>query len=67
MEPDPSLKEFQNKLKELKHFSSSFKDANDLWKQFNKELDRLQTNGFAEFKGVEKPSANRNIHKFLFL
>ena len=50
IEPDPSLAEFHQKLKDLKHFYSPFKDADDLWNQFNKELERLETNDFAEFK-----------------
>ena len=58
---DPSLEAFHQKLKDLKHFYCPFKDADDLWNQFNKELDRLETNGFAEFKREEKPSANRII------
>ena len=47
---DPSLEAFQHKLRELKHFNSSFKDSNDLWNQFNKELDRLESDGFNDFK-----------------
>jgi len=50
IESDPSLAEFHQKLKDLKHFYSPFKDAHDLWNQFNKELERLKTNDFAEFK-----------------
>ena len=58
---DPSLAAFHQKLKDLKHFYCPFKDADDLWNQFNKELDRLETNDFAKFKREEKPSANRII------
>lgn len=47
---DPSLEAFHQKLKELKHFYSPFKDADDLWNQFNKELDRLELEGFTEFR-----------------
>ncbi len=47
---DPSLEEFHQKLKALKHFYSPFKDADDLWNQFNKELDRLELEGFTEFR-----------------
>ena len=47
---DDSLAEFHQKLKDLKHFYSSFTDENNLWGQFNEELDRLKTNGFTEFK-----------------
>lgn len=54
---EPSLEAFLQKLKSLKHFYSHFKDSNDLWNQFNKELDRLEADGFVEFK----PSAGTNI------
>jgi len=47
---DPSLQAFHEKLKGLKHFYSPFKDSNELWNQFNKELDRLEVDGFKEFK-----------------
>lgn len=47
---DSSLEVFHQKLKELKHFYSPFRDADDLWNQFNKELDRLELEGFAEFR-----------------
>lgn len=47
---DASLAEFHQKLKVLKHFYSPFTDENDLWGQFNEELDRLETDGFNEFK-----------------
>ncbi len=47
---DPSLEAFHQKLKALKHFYSSFRDADDLWNQFNKELDRLKLDGFTEFR-----------------
>lgn len=50
---DPSLDDFHQKLRELKHFYSPFRDENDLWNQFNKELDRLETDGFAEFKRTD--------------
>ena len=58
---DPSLVEFHQKLKDLKHFYCPFKDASDLWNQFNKELERLEANDFAEFKREEAPSASRTI------
>ncbi len=43
---DHSLDEFKNKLKELGHFYPSYTDFNDLWNQFNKELDRLLLDDF---------------------
>jgi len=45
---DDSLAEFKQKLNELKHFYANFDDINDLWYQFNKELDRLEADGFTE-------------------
>ena len=36
-----SVAEFKKKLSELKHFYANFNDSNDLWNQFNKELERL--------------------------
>jgi hypothetical protein len=56
---DPSLAAFHQKLKDLKHFYCPFKDAHDLWNQFNKELDRLEMEGFKEFKREESFSAPR--------
>lgn len=47
---DTSLDEFKQKLHDLKHFYSPFTDANDLWNQFNKELERLEIDGFNENK-----------------
>ena len=45
-----SLAHFKLKLSDLKHFYSNFNDINDLWNQFNKELDRLEADGFTENK-----------------
>jgi hypothetical protein len=42
-----SLREFQEKLKKLGHFYCHYQDTNDLWNQFNKELERLDRDGFA--------------------
>ncbi len=58
---DASLADFQQKLKDLKHFYCHFKDANDLWNQFNKELERLETADFKEFKWEENRVGGRNI------
>ena len=38
----------------MNHFNSNFNDINDLWNQFNKELDRLESDGFTENKRPEK-------------
>jgi len=57
-----SLQEFKGRLKALGHFYSRYTDLNDLWGQFNKELDRLQR---AEFEKNEhtrvKIAGNRSI------
>lgn len=63
---DPSLEAFQQKLKDLKHFYSHFKDSNDLWNQFNKELERLELNSFVKFDFADASiassiSGDRNI------
>ncbi|MCD4664951.1 MAG: hypothetical protein K8R68_06730 [Bacteroidales bacterium] len=49
---DPSLQDFKNKLKALGHFYSSYTNFDNLWIQFNKELDRLLLADFEEFKFV---------------
>lgn len=56
-----SLADFKKKLSELKHFYASFNDINDLWNQFNKELDRLEADGFTENKRPETKSGDTNI------
>ena len=52
-EPEASLNEFKQKLSNLGHFYSPFVDSNDLWNQFNKELERLEANGFTENKQTQ--------------
>jgi hypothetical protein len=47
---EDSLADFKKLLIELKHFYANFNDVNDLWNQFNKELDRLETADFTENK-----------------
>jgi hypothetical protein len=54
---DPSLAVFHQKLKDLGHFYCPFKDANDLWNQFNKELDKLSLGEFKEFKHENEAAA----------
>jgi hypothetical protein len=56
-----SLAGFKNKLNELKHFYSSFSNVNHLWNQFNKELDRLEADGFTENKRPEKSTGQTHI------
>ncbi|MEN0047814.1 MAG: hypothetical protein AAF806_12200 [Bacteroidota bacterium] len=61
-----SLWAFQDKLDELGHFYSSYNDFNDLWNQFNKELDRLEMDNFVETKATTQKTQvanNVNIQK----
>lgn len=58
---EDSLAHFKLKLNELKHFYGNFHDINDLWNQFNKELDRLETEGFRENKRPERTGVKTNI------
>ncbi|MBN8682488.1 MAG: hypothetical protein J0L99_07540 [Chitinophagales bacterium] len=51
---DPSLDVFKQKLSDLKHFYAVFNNEDDLWNQFNKELERLEEVGFVEFRREEK-------------
>jgi hypothetical protein len=44
--PEPSLQEFKEKLAALGHFYSTYTNSDDLWNQFNKELERLEEAGF---------------------
>ncbi len=52
-----SLAHFKQKLAELKHFPADFTDFDSLWNQFNKELDRLEADGFTEDKRPAKNAA----------
>ncbi|MEM6700740.1 MAG: hypothetical protein AAF599_20210, partial [Bacteroidota bacterium] len=61
-----SLWAFQDKLDELGHFYSSYNDFNDLWNQFNKEIDRLEIDNFTETKATTQKvqvANNVNIQK----
>lgn len=58
---DDSLPAFKKKLSDLKHFYANFIDSNDLWNQFNKELERLEADGFTENKRPDKNEGNTNI------
>ncbi len=60
---DPSLAGFHQKLLDLKHFYCPFKDANDLWNQFNKELERLELEEFKEFKRDELLAVHRTTNQ----
>jgi len=50
-----SLEAFKNKLKKLGHFYSSYSSFDNLWNQFNKELDRLLINDFT-INNIEQKS-----------
>lgn len=58
---EPSLADFHQKLADLGHFHCRFIDSNDLWNQFNKELDRLETD---TFKANKWGSTQSEEHKY---
>ena len=58
-----SLQDFKNMLKALGHFYSTYNDFNNLWIQFNKELDRLLFDDFKEFKFSWKKDKTERIIK----
>ncbi|MXV52682.1 hypothetical protein GS399_17045 [Pedobacter sp. HMF7647] len=60
---DPSLGEFKKKLNQLKHFYANFADFNDLWNQFNKELERLEADGFTENKRPDYNAGTKTINQ----
>jgi hypothetical protein len=43
---EESLQKFKQKLRDMKHYISPYKDFNDLWNKFNKELERLEVAKF---------------------
>ena len=60
---EDSLAAFKQKLNELKHFYATFDDSNDLWNQFNKELERLEADGFTENKRPDKNGGTTTINQ----
>ncbi len=60
---DPSLAAFEAKLKELKHFYAGFNNFDDLWNQFNKELERLEADGFTENKRPDNETPAKTINQ----
>lgn len=58
-----SLLQFKQKLGELGHFYANYKDFNDLWNQFNKELDRLAKEGFSEMPASNSTEAEAKVIK----
>ncbi|TNJ38706.1 ATP-binding protein [Chlorobaculum thiosulfatiphilum] len=65
---EPSLDQFKKTLKDAEHFPAFYKDATDLWVQFNKELDRFDLekryNASTQNKSVIR-YGNKEIHKYL--
>lgn len=60
---EESLGEFKQKLQELGHFYCPLEHADDLWNQFNKELERLEGDGFGEFKPTGSAAPGRIIQQ----
>ncbi len=54
---EDSLTAFKDKLYKMGHFISPFTDSNDLWNQFNKELDRLDAVSFTKNEHPEPTGA----------
>jgi hypothetical protein len=64
---DESLEKFKQKLRDMKHYISPYKDFNDLWNRFNKELERLEVakfekNDFAAAAISSTITGNENIN-----
>lgn len=55
-----SLESFQQKLKVLKHFHTTYKNIDELKYKFNQQLDKLAENGFIEFKPNEISKSTQN-------
>ena len=55
-----SLKDFKQKIWDLEHFAGRYSDFNDLWNQFNKELDRLEADDFMK-NDFEKQTSGKRI------
>jgi hypothetical protein len=61
---EPSLQAFKDKLVGLGHFPAFYKDAADLWVQFNKELDRIDLASMGKIddaRGIYVDNRNANI------
>ena len=61
---EPSLQAFKDKLAGLGHFPAFFKDADSLWVQFNKELDRIDLASMGKIndaRGIYVDNRNANI------
>jgi hypothetical protein len=63
--PEPSLEQFRKKLAGLAHFGATYKEAEDLWVQFNKELERLDLASLGQrddASGIYVDNRGANIH-----
>ena len=60
---EDTLGEFQQKLSDLKHFYTRFDNTDQLWNQFNKELERLGAEGFVENRHPEAATGSRSIQQ----
>jgi hypothetical protein len=63
-ETDRSLKEFKDRLSALGHFYARYTDFNDLWYQFNKELDRLESTEFEKNERTAVKSDGKAAAKY---
>ncbi|MFI3118725.1 MAG: hypothetical protein QX203_01940 [Methylococcaceae bacterium] len=62
-ETEPSLQQFKDRLKALDHFYARYTDFNDLWLQFNRELDRLEQAKFKKNAPTAKSKADRTVNQ----
>ena len=53
-----TVPKFKEKLSKGGHFYTIFKDSNNLWNLFNKELDRLEIADFKKHVGLEASVKN---------
>lgn len=60
---DPNLEAFKQKISDLKHFYSHFDNVDHLWNQFNKELERLEAEGFVENRSPDTAASGRTIQQ----
>ena len=58
---EPSLLAFQEKLKDLGHFFAIYQNSDDLWNQFNNELDRLEVEQFGAHSWGKVPPPNVHV------
>ncbi len=58
-----TLPEFKKELSNLKHFYSNYTTFDNLWVQFNKELDRLYENDFSKHSETKNQLEEKNVVK----